>query len=91
MEEKNRKDKIKDSLLDTATDEITIAGNEAVKVVLHDIKDWIANRYNSLKEPKANPEEELQRLQLELEQHNRTMELGMKKKDIGFSKSGIWC
>ena len=41
MEENNRKDKIKNSLLDTATDEITNAGNEAVKVVLRDIKDWL--------------------------------------------------
>lgn len=82
MEEKNRREKIKDSLLDTATDEITIAGNEAVKVVLHDIKDWISDRYKKLKEPKADPEKELMRLQAEIEQHNRTMEIGMEKKEI---------
>lgn len=43
MEENNRKDKIKNSLLDTATDEITNAGNEAVRVVFRDIKDWISD------------------------------------------------
>ena len=44
MEENNRKDKIKNSLLDTATDEMTNAGNEAVRVVFRDIKEWKIGR-----------------------------------------------
>ncbi len=82
MEENNRRDKIKNSLLDTATDEITNAGNEAVKVVLRDIKDWISDRYKKLKEPKIDPEQELKKLQMMIEQENKTIEIGMEKKEI---------
>lgn len=98
MEENNRKDKIKNSLLDTATDEITNAGNEAVRVVFRDIKDWISDRYKKFKEPKVDTEEELKQLQISIEQENRTIEIGMKKKEIavmwamrklGYSKEDV--
>lgn len=68
--------------MDTATDEITSASSDAVRVVIHDVKDWIADRYKKLKEPKADPEKELQKLQETIEYSDRMTELGMEKKEI---------
>ncbi|MGN0736473.1 MAG: hypothetical protein ACI4LP_11790 [Anaerovoracaceae bacterium] len=82
MEEESRKDKLKNSLLDTATNELQNAGNEAIKTVLNDIKDWIKDRYLELKHPRVDTEKELKRLQREINQHNHSIEIGMEKEEI---------
>lgn len=48
MEENSRKEEIKNTLLDTATEEVKSTGSKAVKTVIHDIEDWIAELQISL-------------------------------------------
>ena len=82
MEENSRKEEIKNTLLDTATEEVKCTGSKAVKTVIHDIEDWIAERYKELKKPKIDTEKELEKLQMEIDQHNRILEIGERKKEI---------
>lgn len=89
MDVKKYGEKIAGALLDTATDEFVNTGNTAVRTavrtVLNDTKDWLAARYNEFKAPAQNsesPEEQLKRLQAELERDNYYISIGMEKKEI---------
>lgn len=85
MDVKKYGEKIAGALLDTATDDIITHSNAGVHAILHDLKDWIVARYNEFKAPAASsesPEEQLKRLQAELERDNHYISIGMEKKEI---------
>lgn len=80
---KSRKEKMKDELLDTSANEAVKLGNEAISFVFQELKEMLLNKYNNFKSSKTtNTDAELKKLEMRISVSNKSVEIGMEKKEI---------
>lgn len=79
----SRGKKVVDGILDAGAVELQSIGIEAVHGVIQEIREWVLNKYSSLKlGSNNNAESALKNLEMRIELSNKNVEIGMEKKEI---------
>jgi len=86
MAEKNkypRREKVVNSILDAGVEDIEKIGVEATHAIIHEVKEWIIDRYNKVRSsPIDDPEMTLEDLEMHIKISNENVDIGMRKKEI---------
>jgi hypothetical protein len=79
----SRSEKLVNGILDTASDDLQKIGEEATHAVIQYIKDWVINKYSKIKTSSVYEQKiKLKELETHLAISNKTVSIGMEKKEI---------
>lgn len=83
MDNSSRREKVINGILDTSANEMENVGSDIIHMLIQDVKEWLIQKYTNYKSTSAdNVEITLKELEERIEVSNKTIEIGMEKKEI---------
>jgi len=78
-----RREKVVNSILDAGVEDIQKIGVEATHAIIHEVKEWVIDKYNKVKSSSVNdPKITLEDLEMRIKISNENVDIGMEKKEI---------
>lgn len=79
----HRREKVVNSILDAGVEDIQKIGVEATHAIIHEVKEWVIDKYNKVKSSSVNdPKITLEDLEMRIKISNENVDIGMEKKEI---------
>ncbi|SDI44199.1 hypothetical protein [Proteiniclasticum ruminis] len=78
-----RREEVVNSILDAGALDIKNIGVDATHVIIHEVKEWLIDRYNKVKSNPINDQKmTLDDLEMRIKISNKNVDIGMRKKEI---------